>query len=91
MVEAARSASRSKDNYLAAQYARLKGRRGDGKAVVAVAHSMLVIVYHVLGRHQPYRDLGASYFLDRKSDAHRNRLIRQLQRLGYEVSLTPAA
>jgi transposase len=91
LVESARSACRSKDNYLAAQYARLKGRRGDGKAVIAVAHSMLVIAYHVLARQEPYRDLGASYFLDRKSDAHRNRLIRQLERLGYEVNLTPAA
>lgn len=91
LVEAARAASRSKDNYLAAQYARLKGRRGDGKAVVAVAHSMLVIAYHVLLRQEPYRELGADYFLDRNSDAHKNRLVRQLERLGYQVSLTGAA
>jgi len=91
LVEAARAASRSKDNYLAAQYARLKGKRGDGKAVVAVAHSMLVIAYHVLLRKEPYRDLGADYFLSRQSDAHKNRLVRQLERLGYQVSLTSAA
>ncbi|GAC1530115.1 MAG: IS110 family transposase [Chloroflexota bacterium] len=91
LVEAARAACRSKDNYLAAQYARLKGRRGDGKAVVAVAHSMLVIAYHVLLREEPYRDLGANYFLDRQSDAHKNRLVHQLERLGYQVSLTGAA
>ncbi|HVC99794.1 MAG TPA: IS110 family transposase [Candidatus Dormibacteraeota bacterium] len=91
LVEAARAATRSKDNYLAAQYARLKGRRGDGKAVVAVAHSMLVIAYHVLLRQEPYRDLGANYFLDRNSDAHKSRLVRQLEHLGYQVTLTGAA
>ncbi len=47
--------------------------------------------YHVLSRREPYRDLGANYFPDRKSDAHRDRLIRQLEPLGYQVSLTSAA
>lgn len=89
LVEAARAVSRSKDNYLAAQYARLRSRRGGGKAVVAVAHSMLAIAYHVLSRQEPYRDLGANYFVERDSDTHRRRLIRQLEHLGYAVSLAP--
>jgi len=91
LTEAARAASRSKNNYLAAQYARLKGRRGDKKAIVAVGHSMLVIAYHLLSRQQPYSDLGNDYFHRRQSEVYKNRLVRQLERMGFEVALTPAA
>ena len=92
LVEAAQAAVRTKNSYLASQYARLKGRRGHQKAIVAVAHSILVIAYHVLLRDQPYSDLGGDYFADRqRSDAYRNRLVRQLGRMGYEVTLAPAA
>src|SRR4030095_12783691 len=72
------------------QYARLKGRRGHARATLAVAHSILVIVYHVLDRGQPYAELGAEYLERRSSDAYRNRLVRQLERLGHKVTLQPA-
>ena len=58
LIESAEAAARSKPNYLRSQYARLKGRRGHKKAIVAVAHSILVITYHLLSRHQAYQDLG---------------------------------
>ena len=91
LVEAAKAASRTKGTYLAAQYARLKGRRGHKRATIAVAHSILVIAYYLLERGEPYSDLGADYFLDRQSsDAYKNRLVRQLERLGHKVTLEPA-
>lgn len=88
--QSAKAASRAKGTYLAAQYARLRGRRGPAKATVAVGHSMLVAVYYMLTREQPYHDLGADYFAGRHSrDHHARRLLRQLQRLGYRVTLQP--
>jgi hypothetical protein len=62
LVEAAHAAARTKASYLAAQYARLRGRRGPKKAALAVAHSILVIAWHLLSRGEPYTDLGADYF-----------------------------
>lgn len=93
LVEAAHAAARSKDTYLAAQYARLRGRRGPKKAAVAVGHSILVIAYHLLERDVPYQDLGAGFYADlhaRHKQAYTNRLVRQLERLGYDVDLTEA-
>lgn len=90
LVESAHAASRMNNTYLAAQYWRLAGRRGKKRAAVAVAHSILVITYHLLDRNQPYRDLGGDYFTSRLSDqAHIRRLITQLERLGQHVTLTP--
>lgn len=92
LVEAARAAARSKGNYLAAQYSRLRPRRGPNKAAVAVAHSILVIAWHILTSGEPYRDLGADYFLERqRSEAYRRRLVDQLERMGYDVVLEPRA
>jgi transposase len=81
----------TKDNYLVAQYQRLVRRRGKYKAIVAVMHSVLVVVYHVLRDQQPYRDLGADYF-DRLDTARIQRHhVRRLEQLGYTVTLTPAS
>ena len=92
LIEAANAAARGKGTYLASQYARLKGRRGHKKAIVAVAHSILVIAWHLLSTGQPYSDLGADWFLQRhSSQAYRNRLVRQLERMGHKVTLEPAA
>jgi len=90
LVEAAHAAARTKHTYLAAQYARLAGRREAGRAALAVAHSLLVIAYHVLDRRQPYAELGADFLLRRHAaDAHIRRLVHQLERLGQQVTLTP--
>ena len=81
----------TKDNYLVAQYQRLVRRRGKYKAIVAVMHSVLVVIYHVLRDQQPYRDLGADYF-DRLDTARIERHhVRRLEQLGYTVTLTPAS
>ncbi len=91
LVQAANAAARTKGSYLAAHYARIKGRRGHKQAIVAVAHSILVIVWHLLTTGQSYSDLGADYFLERQtSQAYKHRLVRQLERTGHKVTLEPA-
>ncbi len=94
LVEAAQAAARTKGTYLASQYARIKGRHGHNKAIIAVAHSILVIAYHILQRQQPYNELGGDYFIERQNkDAYQRRLVKQLERMGYDVTLDakPAA
>jgi transposase len=91
LVEAAQAAARTKGTYLASQYARIRGRRGPKKAAVAVAHSILVIAWHLLVRQEAYTDLGADYFVQRQaSQAYERRLVRQLERMGHKVTLEPA-
>jgi transposase len=94
LVESARAAARSKDTYLAAQYARLRGRRGPKKAAVAVGHSILVIAYHLLDRDVAYHELGGDFYVElhaRHKQAYTNRLVHQLENLGYQVQLSDAA
>ena len=54
---------------------------------MAVAHSILVIAYHILSRQEPYRELGGNYFDERKRESVANRLLRRLEKLGYQVAL----
>jgi transposase len=89
LVQAAHAAGRSKDNYLAAQYRRLAARRGKKRAAVAVAHSILVIAYHLIQRGTAYVDLGATYFDERKKDTVQQQLVRRLEKLGFKVALEP--
>jgi len=92
LVEAAGSVGRMKGrNYLSAQFARLTTRRGMSRAAVAVAHSMLVSVWFMLTRDEPYSDLGADWLRRRNDEAHTRRLVAQLERLGHTVVLDPAA
>ena len=88
LVQSAWAAIREDDSYLSAQYHRLVAHRGKKKAVVAVAHSMLVIAYHLLRDGVDYCDLGPDFFLKRNREAIQRRCVGQLQRLGYEVRLT---
>ena len=93
LTEAAHGAAATKNTYLGALYRRLAPRRGTRKALVAVGHAILVIVYHVLKRGEPYQDLGANYFDERDQLNVRRRLVRRLEQLGYQVNLAemPAA
>ena len=86
LIEASRSAARSKNTYFAAQYQRIASRRGPNKAAVAVAHSMVIAAWHVLTTGEPYEDLGADYFA-RPRDPEReiDRLVRGLMDRGYRV------
>jgi transposase len=87
LVQAAHGAAHTKDTYLAAQYHRLAARRGNKKAIIAVAHSILVIAYHMIQRQEPYRELGADYFDKRRPEATAKRLVKRLERLGFDVQL----
>jgi hypothetical protein len=91
LIEAARSAGRSKDTYLSAQYHRLAARRGTKRAAVAVGHTILVIADNVLNEGEVYRDLGEHYFDERDRNAVERRLVIRLAGLGYKVSREPAA
>jgi len=92
LIEAAAAAGKTKDTYLAAQYHRLVPRRGRNKAAVAVGHSILVIVWHLLQHDCPFVDLGSTYFDERDRAATERRLVRRLEQLGYSVRLDrPAA
>ncbi|HEY8203062.1 MAG TPA: IS110 family transposase, partial [Actinomycetota bacterium] len=66
-------------------------RIGKKKAAVAVGHSILVVAWHLLANSCDYEDLGGDYFLQRDADRHRQRLVSQLQALGYYVTLEPVA
>jgi hypothetical protein len=92
LTEAGWAAGRTKTTYLAAQFHRLKARRGAKRAVMAVAHSILVIAYHILKEEGTvYTDLGANYFDERSKEATTRRTVKRLERLGYKVTLEPAA
>jgi transposase len=90
MVEAARAASHTKNTYPSAQFWRL-ARHGSNVAAVAVGHSLLVAVWHVLHDQVPYQDLGGDYYQRRIDPARRTRtLVAQLQALGHTVTLDAA-
>jgi transposase len=87
LAEVANVAGRTKNTYLAAQFRRIAARRGKGRAIVAVGHSVLVAIYYMLTRHEPYRDLGAQYFDEQARDHVQRRLVHRLERLGFAVTL----
>jgi transposase len=88
LVEAAHAASRTKGSYLRDKFYRLKARRGYKRAAVAIAHKILVSIYHMLSQNVSYTDLGDLY-LDHLNKHHLTRnLVHRLERLGYSVTLT---
>jgi transposase len=88
LVEAANAAARAKGTYLRDKFYRLKARRGYKRAAVAIAHKILVAVYHMLSQQVSYNDLGDLY-LDKLNKGHLTRnLVHRLERLGYSVTLT---
>ncbi len=94
MVQAASSAVRTKDTFVKSRYHRLAIRRGKKRAIVAIAHSMLVSAWHMLTYQQPYRELGGDYFDERKKEAKVSYLVRQLEKLtgaSVNIEIQPAA
>lgn len=87
LTQAAWASSHTKNTYLSAQYRRLASRRGRKKAIVAVAHSILIIAYHLIKNEEMYQELGSNYFDRRNPEATEKRLVRRLEQLGYKVSL----
>ena len=91
LVQAAWAASHKKDSYFQVHARNLMHRRGRKRGLVAVAHSLLIVIYHMLKEETHYRDLGPQ-FLDRLRAKHLVRFhVRRLQQLGLQVALTPVA
>jgi transposase len=91
LVQAAHGAARTKGTALAAKYRRVAARRGARRAIMAVAHRLLLIAYHVIARREPYRELGSDYLERRRSPGTVDRLVQRLRDLGIEVTVTAQA
>jgi transposase len=91
LIESALAATRAKDTALQARYRRVKRHRGHKKAIVAVGHQMLEIAYYIMRDGTTYHELGADYFARRDRDRTIRRSVKQLEALGYRVTLEEAA
>ena len=89
LVEVAWAASRKKGSYFRTQYKRLSARRGKKRALVAVGHSILTIVYHVMKYKIAYEELGEDFFDKLNGDRLRKHYTKRLESLGYQVDLRP--
>ena len=88
LIESARAAARTKGSYFGAQYRQIARRRGPNKAAMAIAHSLIELVWHLLSTGEVYKDLGDDYFTRRQDPERRaRRLIAQLEELGFKVTL----
>lgn len=90
LIEAAWMAARTKNTYLSAQFKRLSVRRGAKRAALAVAHTILVTMYHMVSRGTSYSDLGGAYFDQRNVDRVIHKSVMRLENLGFKVSIAPA-
>jgi hypothetical protein len=81
--------TRSKDTYLQARYKHLASRRGPLKALVAVEHSIITAVWHMLTDNVAYHELGGDYFTRRDPERATRQAINRLNQLGYRVTLNP--
>ncbi len=91
LVQAAHAAVKVKDSHLAAVYHRLVVKRGKQKAIIAVAHRLLVAIYHMLKNREPYREIGTAPPSEPAKRKLAERLQRRIEKLGYTVALAPAA
>lgn len=91
MGEVAWGSIRTHATYFQAQFHRIARRRGRNKAAIAVAHSLLVVIYHVLRTKQPYAELGGDYFDRLDATRLERHHVRRLEQLGYTVTLSPSA
>lgn len=90
LVQAATAAVRTKGSYYEAKFHRLVKRRGYKRAIVAIAHSMLVAIYHMIRDNKPYHELGGDWLDKRSAESKSKALVDKLERLGYRVQLLPA-
>jgi transposase len=89
LIQIAWAAVRKKGTYLSTLFHRLAARRGAKRAILAVAHRLVISFYHMLAQQQPYQDLGADYFDQRTKGLKVDRLLRLLHKLGYSASIEP--
>jgi transposase len=90
LTEAAWAASKTKGNYLPEKYRKLAHRRGRKRAIMAISHKILCIVYNVIKKNEPYKDLGSNYLEQLHKESSRRNAVNRLKSLGFEVSLTPS-
>jgi transposase len=89
LVQVALAAAHTKGTYFGSQYRRLAAKRGKNRASIAVAHTILVVIYHVLRTRKPYRELGADYFDQLNPERTTRNLVKRLEALGHKVTLEP--
>ena len=89
LVECARAAIRNRQSYFYSRYQRIAARRGGKRALIAVAHTMLIAIYHILKDKVPYYDLGTDYYSTINRDKIIKRNLRSLEKLGIEVNIQP--
>jgi transposase len=87
LIETAQAAARSKKTYFHSHYHRIGARRGKKRAAVAVGHSILIIIYYMLKRKEPYQELGPDYFEKRHEASNVSRAVKKLEKLGYKVTV----
>lgn len=90
LVQAATAAVKTKGTYYEAKFLRLSKRRGYKRAIVAIAHRMLIAIYHMIRNDKPYQELGAAIFDQRSAESKKLSLVKQLENLGYAVELRTA-
>lgn len=89
LVECARSAIRNKQSYLYSRYHRIAARRGGKRAIITVAHTMLIAIYHMLIEKVPYCDLGADHYTIINQEKMIRRNLRSLEKLGVNIIIQP--
>jgi transposase len=89
LFEVSWAIAHTKDNYLSTFYHRMARRHGKHKAIAALAHKVLVVIYHILRTKKPYTDLGADYFDQRDRKRIELHHVHRLEQLGYTVTLSP--
>ena len=87
IVECARSAIRNKTSFFYARYQKIAARRGGKRALIAIAHSMIIAIYHILKDLQPFRDLGNTYYTEKNTEKIMRRNIKSLENLGFKVDV----
>ena len=90
LVQAATSAVRAKGTFYQAKFTQLCKRGGYQRAIVAIAHTMLIAIYHMIRDRQAYRELGAETFAKRSAEQRAASLVKQLERLGFVVEIRSA-
>jgi transposase len=91
LIEAALGATRTKNSAVAARYRRILRHRGHKKAIIAVAHNLLITAYHILASHTTYQELGADYYDRRHTERVARRAVQTLEQQGYRVTLERVA
>ncbi len=91
LITCAHAAVKVKNSFFNAQFARISAHRGTKRAYVAVAHSMLIAIYHVLSTGELFKDLGSDYYNQFNKERKANSMVKRLKALGYEVTIATVA